>query len=51
MNAKIVFYCGFNLCARSDNAAIWAKQLGYKNVYRMPGGINAWKDAGYDIAK
>ena len=51
MNAKIVFYCGFNLCARSDNGAIWAKQLGYKNVYRMPGGINAWKDAGYDISK
>ena len=51
LNAKIVFYCGFNLCARSDNGALWAKKLGYTNVYRMPGGINAWKDAGFDIAK
>lgn len=51
LNAKIVFYCGFNLCARSDNGAIWAKKLGYTNVYRMPGGINAWKDAGYEISK
>lgn len=49
LNAKIVFYCGFNMCARSDNGAIWAKKLGYKNVYRMPGGINAWKDAGYEV--
>ena len=51
LNTKIVFYCGFNLCARSDNGALWAKKLGYTNVYRMPGGINAWKDAGFDIAK
>ena len=51
LNAKIVFYCGFNLCARSDNGALWAKKLGYTNVYRMPGGINAWKDAGFDVAK
>jgi len=51
LNAKIVFYCGFNLCARSDNAAVWAKKLGYTNVSRMPGGINAWKDAGYEISK
>jgi len=51
LDAKIIFYCGFNLCARSDNGAVWAKKLGYTNVYRMPGGINAWKDAKYDIAK
>ena len=51
LNAKIVFYCGFNLCARSDNGARWAQQLGYTNVERMPGGINGWKDAGYDVAK
>lgn len=51
LDAKIIFYCGFNLCARSDNGAVWAKKLGYTNIYRMPGGINAWKDAKYDIAK
>lgn len=46
-NKKIVVYCGFNKCGRSHNAATWARQLGYKNVYRMPGGITAWKDAGF----
>jgi len=51
LDAKIIFYCGFNLCARSDNGARWAKTLGYTNVYRMPGGIYAWKDAGYPISK
>ena len=28
-------------------AAMWAKKLGYKNVYRHPGGIFAWKGAKY----
>lgn len=43
----IVFYCGFVKCTRSHNGALWAKQLGYKNVYRYPGGIFAWRGAGY----
>lgn len=47
-NRKIVIYCGFNKCGRSHNAATWARQFGYTNVYRMPGGITAWKDAGFD---
>lgn len=46
-NKKIVIYCGFTKCGRSHNAAFWAKKLGYTNVYRMPGGISAWIDAGY----
>ncbi len=45
----IVFYCGFVKCTRSHNAALWAKKLGYKDVYRLPGGIMAWKDAGYAV--
>lgn len=44
---KIVIYCGMTKCGRSHNAATWAKKLGYTNVYRMPGGISAWMDAGY----
>ncbi|MDD2761976.1 MAG: rhodanese-like domain-containing protein [Methylomonas sp.] len=44
---KIVIYCGMTQCGRSHNAASWAKKLGYTNVYRMPGGIAAWKNAGY----
>ena len=46
---KIVFYCGFVKCTRSHNGALWAVKLGYKNVYRHPGGIFAWKGAGYEI--
>jgi rhodanese-related sulfurtransferase len=44
---KIIVYCGFVKCTRSHNGALWAKKLGYKNVYRYPGGIFAWKGAGY----
>ncbi|KMY68704.1 sulfurtransferase [Desulfocarbo indianensis] len=47
----IVVYCGFVKCTRSHNGAWWAKKLGYKNVYRYPGGIFAWKGAGYEAAE
>jgi thiosulfate/3-mercaptopyruvate sulfurtransferase len=47
----IVFYCGFTKCTRSHNAAMWAVRLGYKNVYRQPGGIKAWDEADYPIEK
>lgn len=45
----IVIYCGFVKCTRSHNGALWAKKLGYKNVYRYPGGIFAWKGAGLEV--
>src|SRR5512137_2724232 len=47
----IVFYCGFTKCTRSHNGAMWAVKLGYKNVYRCPGGIKAWLEAGYPVEK
>lgn len=47
----IVVYCGFVKCTRSHNGASWAVRLGYKNVYRHPGGIFAWKGAKYPAAK
>ncbi|MBW2622923.1 MAG: rhodanese-like domain-containing protein [Deltaproteobacteria bacterium] len=47
----IVVYCGFVKCTRSHNGAAWAKKLGYKNVLRHPGGIYAWKGAGYPTEK
>lgn len=47
----IVFYCGFTKCGRSHNGAMWAVKLGYKNVYRHPGGISAWKEADYPVEK
>lgn len=48
-NRMIVFYCGFPKCTRSHNAAMWAKKIGYANVYRYPGGIKAWKESGFPV--
>lgn len=48
-NKTIVVYCGFVGCARSDVGAVIAKEAGFTNVYRQPGGIVSWMDAGYDI--
>lgn len=45
----VIIYCGFVKCTRSHNGAMWAKRLGYKNVYRYPGGIFAWKGAGSSV--
>jgi thiosulfate/3-mercaptopyruvate sulfurtransferase len=50
-NRLIVFYCGFVKCTRSHNGAMWAVKLGYKNVYRHPGGIKAWDEADYPVGK
>jgi thiosulfate/3-mercaptopyruvate sulfurtransferase len=47
---KIVVYCGFVKCTRSHNGAMWARKLGYTNVYRHPGGIFAWKGADYEVS-
>jgi len=48
-NKMIVVYCGFVKCTRSHNGAVWAKKLGYTNVFRHPGGIFAWKGAAYPV--
>lgn len=48
-DALIVVYCGFVKCTRSHNGALWAKKLGYTNVYRHPGGIFAWKGMDYPV--
>jgi len=50
-NKTIVIYCGFVKCTRSHNGAAWAAKLGYKNVYRYPGGIFAWKGADYPMER
>jgi rhodanese-related sulfurtransferase len=47
----VVIYCGFVKCTRSHNGAAWAVKLGYKNVFRYPGGIFAWKGADFPIEK
>jgi rhodanese-related sulfurtransferase len=45
----VVFYCGFVKCTRSDNAAAWARKLGYSHVYRFPGGLFSWKGADFPL--
>ncbi len=50
-NRLLVIYCGFVKCSRSHNGALWAVKLGYKNVFRHPGGIFAWKGAKYPVSK
>lgn len=47
-NKKVVLYCGFVKCERSHVGALIAKEAGFTNVYRQPGGIIAWIDAGYE---
>jgi len=47
----IVVYCGFVACERSHLGAKYAKELGFTNVYRYPGGIIGWQDAGYEVQK
>lgn len=48
---KIVIYCGFTGCRRSDAGARIAKELGFTVVYRYAGGIIAWQDAKYETEK
>ena len=47
-NAKIVFYdsgeYGFSPMGSAVVGIMWAKKLGYNNVYYLVGGFNAWKD-------
>ena len=48
---EIVVYCGFVSCRRSTIGAKILVDAGYKNVYKYPGGITAWVEAGYPIVK
>lgn len=50
-NTPVVVYCGFVGCARSHVGAVIAMEEGYTNVYRVPGGIVAWEEAGYEVQK
>lgn len=47
----IVVYCGFVACRRSHIGAKILVESGFQNVYRYPGGIIAWKEAGYPLSK
>jgi rhodanese-related sulfurtransferase len=45
----IVLYCGGGF--RSALAADNLRKMGYRNVVSMDGGIRAWREAGYPIAR
>lgn len=49
LDRLIIVYCGFVKCARSHNAAVFARELGYTNVKRYAGGIYAWRGAGLEV--
>jgi rhodanese-related sulfurtransferase len=46
---KIVVYCGLDL--RSPLATKSLNDFGYKKAINMVGGLKAWKEAGYPVAK
>ncbi len=48
-NAKVIVYCGIDL--RGPLATKTLNELGYANAVNIIGGLNAWKAAGYPIAK
>jgi rhodanese-related sulfurtransferase len=48
-NAKIIVYCGLDL--RSPLATKTLNDLGYRNAVNMTGGLKAWSEAGYPLAK
>jgi len=44
---KLIYYCESDLCLRSFKSAAKAKELGYRNVYVLKGGLPGWKQAGF----
>jgi rhodanese-related sulfurtransferase len=46
---KIIVYCGLDL--RSPLATKSLNDFGYKKAINMIGGLKAWKEAGYPVAK
>ena len=48
-NAKIIVFCGLDL--RGPLATKSLNEMGYMNAVNMTGGLKAWKEAGYAIAK
>lgn len=43
----VVLYCAVG--GRSSRAAQYLKSVGFKEVYNLKGGINAWKSKGYTL--
>lgn len=43
----VILYCGGPACAASSIAGEKLSKLGYKDIWKFEGGMEAWKEAGY----
>ena len=50
-NREVILYCRKPECTRSPMAIRWALALGYKNLWRFPGGWKEWSEKKYPVAK
>ena len=48
-NKKVVVTCSLGLCAAIGGKLL--KDMGYKDVALLEGGVTKWKEAGYDLEK
>lgn len=48
-DATIIVHCSGETCSASENAAKKLEAMDYENVIRFEGGIEAWKEAGYEL--
>jgi rhodanese-related sulfurtransferase len=48
-DVKLIFYCYNPQCGASEQAAAHAMALGYRNVWRMPEGIEGWRAANMPV--
>ncbi len=46
---EIVFYCSNNSCPASGLSAHKAAYLGYKHLYKYPGGFEEWEEKGFPV--
>lgn len=50
-DTPLLFYCNGVQCLRSSNAAIKARDWGYRNIYWFRGGWNEWRDNQLPVAR
>ncbi len=46
---EVVVYCTDDSCNKSVAMYYMLESLGYTKVFRFPGGIRAWQEAGYEM--
>ena len=46
---EIVVYCANPACPSSSHAYMMLHKLGFSNLYRYAGGLEAWYEAGYEL--